>query len=184
MKYYKMINLKNGKKCLLRHGVESDGAKALENFNLTHEQTDFLLSYPNENQLDPEKESSYLKEKAESENEIEILAIVDEEVVGMAGIEQIGSQCKVRHRAEFGISIAEEYWGLGIGRALTEACVECAREAGYLQLELEVVADNDRAVAMYQRAGFTEYGRNPMGFRSRTGNFQETISMRMPLFIP
>ena len=34
MKYQKMITLKNGKQCLLRHGVESDGAKALENFNL------------------------------------------------------------------------------------------------------------------------------------------------------
>lgn len=48
----------------------------------------------------------------------------------------------VRHRAEFGISIAQEYWGLGIGRALMDACIECARKAGYVQLELNVVANN------------------------------------------
>lgn len=40
------------------------------------------------------------------------------------------------HRAEFGISIAKEFWGLGIGQALTAACIDCARKAGYAQLEL------------------------------------------------
>ena len=34
-----------------------------------------------------------------------------------------------------GISIDRAYWGLGIGRALVEASVECARRAGYAQLE-------------------------------------------------
>ena len=33
-------------------------------------------------------------------------------------------------------------------------------------LELSVVADNARAMALYQRAGFVEYGRNPKGFYS------------------
>ncbi len=62
-----------------------------------------------------------------------------------------------------------------------EACIECAREAGYLQLELEVVAENERAVEMYRRAGFIEYGRNPKGFRLRTGEYQELIDMRLEL---
>ena len=44
----------------------------------------------------------------------------------------IGSRYKVRHRAEYGISIAKEYWGLGIGQALTFACIECAKSAGYM----------------------------------------------------
>ena len=68
-----------------------------------------------------------------------------------------------------------------IGRALMEACIRCARDAGFVQLELSVVADNARAVAMYQRAGFAEYGRNPKGFRSRTAGFQEVVFMRLEL---
>ncbi len=93
----------------------------------------------------------------------------------------MGTKCKVAHRAEFGVSVLKAYWGMGIGRALTQACIRCAREAGYVQLELSVVADNARAIALYQHAGFVEYGRNPKGFRSRTAGFQEVISMRLEL---
>ncbi len=181
MKYYKTITLKNGMECCLRNGIESDGQAVLENFNLTHAQTDYLLSYPDENSFDATQESRFLKEKEESENEIEIIAVVDGVVVGTAGIEAVGSKYKVRHRAEFGISIAEKFWGLGIGRALMDACIECARNAGYVQLELNVVAENVRAVSMYERAGFTEYGRNPKGFNSRIVGFQEVIYMSLEL---
>ena len=102
-------------------------------------------------------------------------------MAGTAGIDAIGAQYKVAHRAEFGIGILKEYWGLGIGRALMEACIQCARTAGYAQLELDVVAENTRAISMYQMAGFVEYGRNPKGFRSRNAGYQELIFMRLEL---
>lgn len=181
MKYNKIIMLKNGLECCLRNGTECDGQAVLDNFNLTHGETDYLLSYPDENSFDVVQESQFLKEKSESKTEIEIIAVVDNEVVGIAGIEAIGEKYKVRHRAEFGVSIARKFWGLGIGQALTAACIECARAAGYIQLELNVVADNKNAVSLYQKAGFVEYGRNPKGFRSKTEGFQELIYMRLEL---
>ena len=61
----------------MRNGNENDGQSVFENFNLTHSQTDYLLSYPDENSFDAEQESKFLKEKSESENEIEIIAVVD-----------------------------------------------------------------------------------------------------------
>ena len=70
---------------------------------------------------------------------------------------------------------------MGIGKALTEACIWCAREAGYTQLELEVVAENESEVAMYEKAGFVAFGRNPRGFNSRQTGYQEVISMRLEL---
>ena len=63
----------------------------------------------------------------------------------------------------------------------TEACIACARDAGYTQLELDVVADNAAALALYQSLGFTEYGRNPKGFRSRSGAWQALVLMRLEL---
>ena len=179
MKYHKIIALKNGKECCLRNGEESDGLSVLENFNLTHAETDYLLSYPDENSFDEVQESRFLKEKTESENEIEILAAIDGVVAGTAGIEALGTKYKVRHHAEFGISVAREFWGLGIGFALMDACIKCARQAGYTQLELNVVAENTRAVSMYQKAGFMEYGRNPRGFHSRMTGYQEVLYMRL-----
>ena len=102
-------------------------------------------------------------------------------VVGTAGIEAVGTKYKVRHRAELGISVAKEFWGLGIGCALMDACIECARQAGYVQLELDVVSENSRAISMYEKAGFEEYGRNPKGFNSRITGFQEIVYMRLEL---
>ena len=181
MKYSQKIILKNGKEAWLRNGDAPDAIAVLETFNVTHAETDYMLSYPDENSFDPEKEARYLEEKAESANEIEIIALVDGQVAGTAGIEAVGTNYKVRHRAEFGIGILREYWGLGLGRALTEACIKCAGEAGYKQLELNVVAENERAVSLYRSLGFEEYGRNPRGFNSRTSGFQELIYMRLTL---
>lgn len=73
------------------------------------------------------------------------------------------------------------FGGLGIGQALTDACIECAKRAGYVQLELQVVAENKHALSLYEKTGFIEYGRNPKGFYSRTGVFQEVIHMRLEL---
>ena len=181
MKYNKIITLKNGMTCCLRNGTEQDGQLVFDNFNLTHSQTDYLLSYPEENSFDAIQEGQFLKKKSESANEIEILAMVDDAVVGTAGIEAVGTKYKVRHRAEFDISVDKGFWGLGIGKALMASCIECARTAGYVQLELNVVAENVRAISMYQQAGFVEYGRNPKGFHSRVAGYQEVIYMRLEL---
>ena len=181
MKYQKTIELRDGRTCLLRHGTEQDGAAVLENYILTHEQTDFLLSYPEENPKTAEQESQFLKRMMESENEIELLAEVDGVVAGLAGINAVSTRQKLKHRAELGISIDRAFWGLGIGTALTRACVDCAKKAGYEQLELSVVAENEAALSIYRKAGFVEYGRNPRGFKSRFSGYQELVFMRMEL---
>lgn len=181
MIYNKTVRLKDGRECCLRNGEESDAQAVIDNFNLTHAQTDYLLSYPDESGLDLQQEIDFLRKKKESADEIEILALLDGEIAATAGIYRVGSRYKVRHRAEFGISVDEKYWNLGIGRALLKACVECALKAGYEQLELEVVAENERAVALYKSEGFEEYGRNPKGFLSRYSGFQELVYMRLDL---
>ena len=104
--------------------------------------------------------------------------------MGSAGIGCVARREKTRHRASFGISVDKAFWGLGIGRALTEACIECAKTAGYVQLELEAVADNEKALALYRSVGVTEYGRNPKGFRSRFCGWQALVLMRLELEKP
>ena len=173
--------LKDGRACVLRNGMEEDGSALLDVFNATHEQTDFLLTYPDEGSFSVEDEAEFLREATASSSAIEILAEVDGVVAGTAGIEAVGTKEKIKHRADFGISVDRAYWGLGIGRALTRACITCARQAGYAQLELEVVAANTRAIALYQSEGFVEFGRNPRGFRSRISGWQEVMLMRLEL---
>ena len=179
MEYNNTVTLKDGRACTLRNGTASDGQALLDVFNLTHEQTDYLLTYPGEHSYTAQQEADFLKEKTDSADEIELLAELDGVIVGTAGIGCVGRREKTRHRAEFGISVDKAYWGLGIGRALTEACIECAKKAGYAQLELEVVAENRSAIGLYESVGFVEYGRNPKGFRSRLTGWQEVVLMRL-----
>lgn len=181
MKYSKTIITKDGRECLLRNSTYEDGQAVLDQFILTHKQTDYLFTYPDEITFTVEEEADYLQKKAESENEIEILAVLDGKVVGTAGIEQPDKHLKAMHRADFGISVDKDYWGLGIGRALTRACIECAVAAGYEQLELQAVAENERAIALYESEGFIIYGRNPRGFKSRYSGWQELVLMRMEM---
>ncbi|MBO4414920.1 MAG: GNAT family N-acetyltransferase [Lachnospiraceae bacterium] len=181
MKYYQKVVLKNGIEALLRNSDAADGKAVYEAFNLTHAETDYLLSYPDENSYGPEEEAKFLEEKTNSPNEIEIVAIIDGKIVGMAGIEAVGKKDKVKHRAEFGISIMKEYWGLGLGRALAAACIQCAKEAGYEQVELNAVCENERALSLYRSLGFVEFGRNPKGFKSRISGYQEVIYMMLPI---
>ena len=181
MEYRKTVTLKSGGTCVIRNGAEQDARAVRDNFILTHGQTDFLTTYPEETSFTIEQEKSYLQKKKDSVREIELVAEVDGVIAGTAGVDALGSAEKTRHRASFGISIDQAWWGLGIGRAMTEVCIECARAAGYVQLELEVVAANDKAIRLYQSVGFTEYGRNPLGFRSRQSGWQEIVLMRLEL---
>ena len=176
MRYAKTVVLKGGAELLVRNAVASDARVLRETTQRAHAETDFLLSYPDEQSADDEQEAT-----ERSGNEVELIAVIDGHIVGSAGVSAVRSQRKVAHRARFGISILKEYWGMGIGRALIEASIDCARQAGYTQLELEVVVDNERAVSLYRRAGFEEYGRNPRGYRSASAGYRELVYMRLEL---
>ena len=171
MQYEKEIILKDGAKCLLRGAGEADAAEVLRTFDLTHAETVLLLlTYPEVKLRSPSKTEAKIFEGAQRKQKCHRnCGFVDARIAGTAGIDPIDDKEKIRHRADFGIAIEKAYWGRGIGKALTLACIECAKQAGYLQIELEVVAENASAVRLYESVGFQEYGRNPRGFRARSG---------------
>lgn len=181
MRYRRDVVLKDGSACLLRSAEASDARECFDVFQVTHAETDYLLSYPDENSLDEGKFADELGGRAESLRCVEVCAVVGGKIVGTASVDPIGRRFKNRHRCELGISILCAYWGRGIGRALMEACLECARQMGYVQAELEVVADNTSAIGLYRSLGFVEFGRNPLAFRSRTSGWQEVVLMRLEL---
>lgn len=181
MQYEKTINLKDGRRCLIRNATPHDGEEVLSNLKKVHEETNFLLTYPDEKEFSIEEEKSFLRQKEESAAEIELCAVVADVIVGLAGVSAIGASEKISHRAEVGVSIEKDFWRLGIGSALTAVSIECAKKAGFRQLELEVVADNRNAIALYEKMAFVEYGRNPRGFASRKSDYQELVLMRLEL---
>lgn len=181
MKYNRTVTLKDGRDCVIRNGTEQDAERVLDNFIRTHGQTEFLSTYADETTFTPEQERAFLKQKEDSAREIELIAEIDGTIAGTACVNSYRVAEKTRHRATFGISIDRAFWGIGIGRALTEACIECAKSVGYTQMELGVIAGNERAIGLYRSVGFAEYGRMPKAFMTRSGRWQENVLMLLDL---
>ncbi len=181
MKYNKSIILKDGRECLIRDVTKEDAKEFLHIFTLTHEQTDFLLAYNEDLNLTVEDEAKYIEARSNTDRAIMFAAIIDGKIVGSAFIEGKDPFTKTKHKAELGINIDKDYWRLGIGKALMQACIECAKQAKFEQIVLEVIGDNTAAINLYKAFGFVEYGRNPKGFKSKYSGWQEEVLMYLDL---
>jgi ribosomal protein S18 acetylase RimI-like enzyme len=84
------------------------------------------------------------------------------ELVGAVSCER-DPRAKVRHIGHIiGMMVRSEVQGVGLGRALLDACIAQARAAdGLVMLTLTVTAGNAPAVHLYERSGFVRYGRLP-----------------------
>ena len=73
------------------------------------------------------------------------------------GLGLVGSRA---HRAWIGgFGVVPAWRGRGFALPLVEACLAGARAAGAVEIELEVLTGNDKAIRSYARAGFRETGR-------------------------
>lgn len=73
----------------------------------------------------------------------------------------IGGYKRYRHRCEIAIALYKKYCGLGIGKSMLETVLDVAEKMGYEQAELEVIACNKTAIALYKKLGFKIYGTFP-----------------------
>lgn len=89
----------------------------------------------------------------------QLVAEVDGLVVGMVGLHQNLERPRRRHAAGIGITVHDDWQGRGIGTALLKACLDLADNWLNLhRIELEVYADNDAAIRLYERHGFLHEG--------------------------
>jgi L-phenylalanine/L-methionine N-acetyltransferase len=63
-----------------------------------------------------------------------------------------------KHVADLGLMVAASHRRRGIGRALLDAAVDWAREAGVRKLELHVFPHNEPAIRLYEEFGFEREG--------------------------
>jgi RimJ/RimL family protein N-acetyltransferase len=83
---------------------------------------------------------------------------------------------KTRHIASFGaMYVREEFRGKGVSGALIEAAMTEAAKHTELAV-LTVNAENPRAIALYKKHGFREYGRMPKSLKIE-GLYYDEIEM-------
>ena len=114
---------------------------------------------------------------APGKSDLGLVAEIDGEVVGTAGLHPVGPALRRRHVMMLGISIATAAQGRGVGKALMAALCDYAdRWAGVLRIELIVYPDNERAIALYRKFGFEQEGRH-RAYALRDGKYVDTITM-------
>ena len=165
----KLITLKNGQTCLLKSPTAEDAEEMLIYLKQTSGETDFMARYEDEITLTVDAEKEILSAILNDPERIMISAYIDGALAANCGFSRIAPFERARHRAEFGISIVKQYWGLGIGSLLLAALIDSAKSSGYEQLELEVVAENERAITLYKKFGFELYGTRENTFKYRDG---------------
>jgi putative acetyltransferase len=84
-----------------------------------------------------------------------LVALIDDRIVGMVSVDLFPNRPRRRHAGAIGICVHEEWQGKGVGAALMRAIIDFADNwLNLTRLELEVFADNEAAIRLYERFGF------------------------------
>jgi putative acetyltransferase len=81
-----------------------------------------------------------------------LVALLDGQVVGGAGIAPFLHYCEVCELKKLFLLPSSQ--GLGIGKALTQACLAFATEQGYQQCYLDTLSNMHAAIRLYEQLGF------------------------------
>lgn len=101
-------------------------------------------------------------------NLIAVLGLYEGKVIGR-GILTLGEYASVKHRAEFGVVVHDDFQNIGVGSLLTEIMIELARDLDLRKVTLEVFSSNLRGIHVYEKYGYVKEGvlRDHYFFRNR-----------------
>ena len=162
---------------LIREAEVEDATELVTFLNRVSLETDFTsLDRDGILMTDTEMEL-FLDKQAHSENQITLLALLNDEIAGLVNI-TADQRKRVRHIGDLFIVIGKKYWNNGLGSLLLEEVVEWAQASGILRrLQLTVQTRNQAAVHLYQKQGFVIEGRQERGAYIEEGGFIDVYQM-------
>ena len=156
---------------LIREAEPDDAAELVTFLNRVSLETDFTSLDRNGILMTDTEMELFLDKQAHSENQITLLALLNDEIAGFVNI-TADQRKRVRHIGDLFIVIGKKYWNNGLGSLLLEEVVEWAQASGILRrLQLTVQTRNQAAVHLYQKQGFVIEGRQERGAYIEEGKF-------------
>lgn len=177
----KTVKLKDGRTCVLRSARPTDAEALLNYLKITAGETRFLAREPEEITMTLENEIRFLESRESSPDELMLVAVVDDEIAGNCGLLSMGHHLRMRHRCGVAIALYQKFCGLGLGTLMLETVLTVAKDLGYEQAELEVVAGNDRARHVYEKLGFIPFGTHPNALKYKDDTYADNILMAKKL---
>lgn len=172
---------KIGRTIILCNAEVSDSENLITYMKTTSAETPFLIREPDEFRMTLEQEEAFINARINSERELMLIATIDGEHIGNCSLMSIGAYRRYYHRCAIAIALYRKYCGAGIGKIMLETVLSVAKELGYEQAELEVVRDNDNAIALYRKLGFNEYGTFPDNMKFANGAYADAVWMMKKL---
>ena len=118
----------------------------------------------------------FLAEIDASDKNASLVAAVDDEVVGHAGVDLTPYDV-----AGLGMMVDSRWRGRGVGGALVRAAIDAGRQMGAHKLALQVWPHNEVARRLYLRHGFVEEGVLRRHYPRRNGELWDSVIMGLVL---
>lgn len=166
-----------GKNLIIRYPNNHDAAAMCEYINTLSIERTFIRFQGEQVSLD--EEEKYLREQLEkikNRKAILLLTFCNNKLIGVSRVDM--EDRTSRHVGTFGISVAKDFRGEGIGKILMEKVLEEAEKTlrDLKIITLGVFSSHPMAIKMYKTFGFQEYGVLPGGiFRNNT--YEDHICM-------
>ncbi|MFP3951834.1 MAG: GNAT family N-acetyltransferase [Candidatus Bathyarchaeia archaeon] len=179
-KWSKRIKLSDGTPVLLRPEVETDLEPLWEMFSSLSKETLRYLPIP----FTRDRIEGWI-ENINYNTTLPILGIISHD-----GVERVIASATLSfsdisafiHKAEFGITVHDDYQGMGLGTKLTMYMIDIAHKRGLSKIQLDVLVENHRAIYLYQKCGFRVGGKREMDhFNYITGKYGDTYIMGLIL---
>ena len=147
-----------GRPVWVRCAREDDAEAIIAYVQAVDTESTFLSREPGEFTMSVASERLFLRQMADRDNALYLLALDEGAIVGMIDFHG-GTRQRIRHAGEFGMSVRKSHWGRGIGTHLLDAMLAWARETEVVhKVKLRVHAGNERAIALYRSRGFETEG--------------------------
>lgn len=127
----------------------------LEFRDMKIEEADLVVKIEEECFCAPWKKQDFI-DMAEKDNMAYVVALLDNEIIGGAGIRNIAGDGEITN-----VAITEKHRGNGYSELLLDALIEKGRSLGCSAFTLEVRVSNVAARKCYLRKGFIESGIRP-----------------------
>lgn len=156
---------------ILRSATPDDADALIDYLKVTTAETPYLIREPEEVTLTHEQEAAFINNCLDSDKSLLLVATINGKHIGNCSLNPIGSYKRYAHRCEVAIALYQEFCGCGIGRIMLEQVLEVAKRLGFEQAELEVISDNKKAIALYEKLGFVKYGTFPNNMKYKNGEY-------------
>ncbi len=167
---------KDGASLILRELREDDAQAVLDCLREVLAEGRFTVSLPEELPTDPEEERRWIA-AGQAKGALLLCAEVEGAFGGTLTLEPL-SQARMGHVSTLGISLAMEFRGRGVGRALMVAALDWARSAPHVdKVELNCMADNEVGIALYESLGFVREGRRTRSIQRKKHEYVDDVLM-------